>query len=265
MWCGPTRGELLPTPSVEARPHQHCDQSAAEDSKCLSQRVWFPWRASRARITPLSSGRRRAEYASRSVDLAWLLWANSRRALSPRRRTRRNRINTATGRKHDVRDFFSTAFGPRGAQPTRTSPCGESTDRLRGTRRAARTWNCCDVGQRGRAPPHAASRGLSAPTPRQVGGGGLRKTLVARSYPVARVPRAYRAMEKRSTGLGARAVQRGLGVVVLWANARRAPSHTAGRGSTAPTPRQVGGTASKVLVRAFESRGARRARFRTME
>ena len=72
MCCGPTRGALLPTPSVEARPHQHCDQSAAEDSKCLSQRVWFPWRASRARITPLSSGRRRAEFASRTVDLAWL-------------------------------------------------------------------------------------------------------------------------------------------------------------------------------------------------
>ena len=39
-----------------------------------------------------------------------------------------------------------------------------------------------------------------------------------------------------------RAVQCGLGVVVLWAKAGRAPSHAVGEGSTAPTPRQVGDT-----------------------
>ena len=49
-------------------------------------------------------------------------------------------------------------------------------------------------------------------------------------------------VEYRPTNHGAHAAQCGLGVVVLWADVRRAPPHVIGRGSTAPTPRQVGGT-----------------------
>ena len=72
LWRGPTRGALLPTPPTEARPHQHCDQSTAGDSNGLGQCVQIPWRASRMRIAPWISGRRTAEHAPRSADLAEL-------------------------------------------------------------------------------------------------------------------------------------------------------------------------------------------------
>ena len=75
-WRGCGAGQRAASSSPRRRSRRDRTNTATsrrhEDSKCLSQRVWFPWRASRARITPLSSGRRRAEFASRTVDLAWL-------------------------------------------------------------------------------------------------------------------------------------------------------------------------------------------------
>ena len=93
-----------------------------------------------------------------------------------------------------------------------------------------------------RASPHAVGRGAIAPTPRQVSGTGFESSWPLRLILVARSPRAYRIMEYRPTANGAHAVQCGLGVVVSWANARRAPPHAVSRGSTALTPRQVNGT-----------------------
>ena len=63
--------------------------------------------------------------------------------------------------------------------------------------------------------------------------------------PVAHVARALRLVASRPTAHGARSAQRELGVIVLWADAGRALPHVVGRGSTAPTPLQVGGTAFK--------------------
>ena len=190
LCCGPTRGALLPTPSVWARPHQHRDRSAARASEVNVHRV---------------------------------------------------RI--------------------RGARPARFSPRGVSADRHRA--RAAQ----CGLGvvvlwaNAGRAPPHAVGRGSTAPTPRQVGGTASKVSRAPRSSPDARaralLSRGVSADRPRST----RTAQCGLGVVVLWPNAGRAPPHAIGRGSTAPTPRQVGGTASKVLATAFISCGAQPARF----
>ena len=57
----------------------------------------------------------------------------------------------------------------------------------------------------------------------------------------ARDPRAFRLVKHRPAARAAHATQCGLGVVVLWPNAGRAPPHAVGQGSTAPTPRQVGG------------------------
>ena len=57
LYCGPTRGVLLLTPSAEARPHRQRDQSsAAKALKIYLSRVRLPWRASRARIAPWSIG-----------------------------------------------------------------------------------------------------------------------------------------------------------------------------------------------------------------
>ena len=63
----------------------------------------------------------------------------------------------------------------------------------------------------------------------------------ARLSPLARVPRAYRTIERRPTVRGARAVQCGLGVVVVRANSRHTPPNAVGRGATAAIPRPVGG------------------------
>ena len=81
-----------------------------------------------------------------------------------------------------------------------------------------------------------------APTPRSVGGCGFEPSLPSRSRPVARGARALRHVENQPTAhralVSARCV---LGAVVCAANSRRAPPHAVGRGSSAPTPRSVGG------------------------
>ena len=91
--------------------------------------------------------------------------------------------------------------------------------------------------------PHAVGRGLSASTSPQVSGTGFKRSWLPRSSPVPRVPRAFRPVEYRPTANGAHAAQRGLGAVVLWANAEHVPPHAVGRGSTTSTSRQVGGKA----------------------
>ena len=317
LCCGPTRGALLPTPSVEARPHQHRDRSAAGISKGRSQRVRIPWRASRARIAPWSSGRRTAEHVPRSVDLAWLCCGPTRGALHPHavgrgstaptprqvggtelrkvvvsafeshgarparvshhgvaadgpRSTRRaartwrgcvvgqraaRSIPTpsAEARPHQHRDRSaarrSRGFGHRVRIPWRAPARfarGVSADRPRSTRRAARTWRGCVVGQRGRAPPHAVGRGSTAPTPRQVGGRGF-EGLGQR----VRIPwRASRArIAPWSSGRRtAEHAPRSADLAWLCCGPTRGAlsPHAVGRGSTAPTPRQVGGWASTV-------------------
>ena len=96
----------------------------------------------------------------------------------------------------------------------------------------------------GRAPPHAVGRGSAASPPRQVGGTAFKFVVAILfesrgaqpvSFPTRRVL-ANRPWGTRHTPLC------GLGMVLLWANKRRTPPHAVGRGSTAPKPRQVGGT-----------------------
>ena len=109
-----------------------------------------------------------------------------------------------------------------------------------------------------RAPPHAVGRGSSPPTPRQVGGCGFEPSLPSRSSPVARGPRALRHVENQPTAhralVSARCV---LGAVVCAANSRRAPPHAVGRGSSPPTPRQVGGCGFELSLPSLSSPVAR--------
>jgi len=110
-------------------------------------------------------------------------------------------------------------------------------------RRAVRTWRGCIVAQRETC--SSSSRRLRLDCSNTAIGRryGLRTFVTTASGShdagLARFPPGG---EYRSTARGARAAQCGLGVVVLWANMRRAPQHAIGRGSTTPTPRQVGGT-----------------------
>ena len=110
--------------------------------------------------------------------------------------------------------------------------------------RAVRTWRGCVMGQRG-----------ARSSPRRRPGLDRTNTTIGRQHrlpkcivimfesSVARGPRAFRPAKYRSTPRRARAPRQcGLGVVALWPDAGRAPPHAVGMGSTAPTPRQVGGT-----------------------
>ena len=101
-----------------------------------------------------------------------------------------------------------------------------------------------------RAPPHAVGRGSSAQKPRLVGSCGFepsfpvsfssRGALRARALrPVENPPTARRAL------VSARCV---LGAGVCAANSRRAPPHPVGRGSSAQTPRFVGGCGFKTSL-----------------
>ena len=146
---------------------------------------------------------------------------------SPHCRPGLNHANTAAGRWHGLRVFMITSFKSSGARPARFSPRGESADRPRSTRPAARTWFGCGVGQcRARSSPRWRPSS-TASTLRQVDSTVFDRSELPRSNPVARVPRAFRAVENQPTAYGARAWQRGLGLVVVWANAGRAPPHAA--------------------------------------
>ena len=67
---------------------------------------------------------------------------------SPRRRPGLGYTNTASGSRHGLREVVTVASEFRGARRLRSFLCGKSADRLRSTRRAARTWRGCVVGQR---------------------------------------------------------------------------------------------------------------------
>ena len=95
-----------------------------------------------------------------------------------------------------------------------------------------------------RAPPHSVGRGSFVQKLRLDGGCCFEPSLSFLSRPVARGARAcaLRHMENKPTAhralVSARCM---LGAVICAANSRRAPPHAVGRGSSAQTPRFVGG------------------------
>ena len=95
----------------------------------------------------------------------------------------------------------------------------------------------------GRAPPHAVGQGPSFTTRRQVGGCAFAATWPNRSNPGPHTPLALRPVENRTTAQRARTrlLTWRLDVVVFADNAGHAPPHAIIRGSSSPTPRQVGG------------------------
>ena len=174
------------------------------------------------------------------ADLAWLSSRPTRDALHPtplaeallHRHRARSAAAASKRRDHRVRLPWRAArarFAPwrTGRRPTEHA-------------RAGGLGVVVFAANARRAPPHAVGRGSSSPTPRQVGGCGFET-----SWPPLRLPwRAARArfapwITGRPPTEHARAG--GLGVVVFAANARRAPPHAVGQGSSSPTPRQVGG------------------------
>ena len=235
----PTRDTLHPTPLAEALLHRHRARSAAAASK---RRAYsFESRAAQpARASPRGEPADRPRSTRALADLAWLSSRPTRDALHP------TPLAEALLHRHRARSA-AVAFERRGHSVR--VPCRAARARFAPWRTGRPPTEHARAGGLGvvvfaanarRAPPHAVGRGSSSPTPRQVGGCGFER----RSHSV-RVPwRAARARfapwrTGRPPTEHARAG--GLGVVVFAANARRAPPHAVGRGSSSPTPRQVGG------------------------
>ena len=235
----PTRGALHPTPLAEALLHRHRARSAAAASKRRDYRIRIPWRATRARFAPWRTSRPPTEHAGAGGLGVVVFAANARRA--PSHAVGRG-SSSPTPRQVDGCGFERrvTASEFRGARPARASPRGEPADRPQEHARAGGLGVVVFAANARRAPSHAVGRGSSSPTPRQVGGCGFETSLPPRPTP-CRAARARFAPWRtgRSTKEHARAG--GLGVVVFAANTRRAPPHAVGRGSSSPTPRQVGG------------------------
>ena len=146
------------------------------------------------------------------------------------------------GRWHRPRSFVVTTCESRCARPARISPRAVSSDRPRSMRSAVRTGVVVLWANAGRTPPHFVGQGSTALTSRQVGSMGFGRVWSRRLNPMAHGPRAFRLVEYRPIAHEACAAQCGLRVVVLCANAGRAPHHAVGKGSTAPTSQQVSGT-----------------------
>ena len=128
------------------------------------------------------------------------------------------------------------ARGPRALRHVENQPTAH-----RALHCALRAWRGCLRGQLAtRSTPRRWPRLLSTDTApgRRL---RLRTSLPSVSSPVARGPRALRHVENQPTAHRACTARCVLGAVVCAANSRRAPPHAVGRGSSPPTPRQVGG------------------------
>ena len=179
----------------------------------------------------------------------WLVVRQRGARSTPRRRPRLDRTNTVRSRRHELQKVLSAtlvtvARGPCAFRPARYRSTAHGA---RAPRSADLTWLCCGpTAQRGARSSPRCRPGLDCNNTATGRWHELRKFFfIAFEHRGARparfLPRGVSADRPRST----RAAQCGLDVVVLWPNAGRAPPpppHGVGRGSTAPTPRQIGDT-----------------------
>ena len=109
LFCRPTRGTLLSTPSAGARPHQHRDRSAARLSRGRIHHVRIPRRASRARFVPWKIGHR-----PRSMRRAARTWRGC--VVGQRRRALFHAVGrrpTAPTSRQVGGTAFDTSYSPR--------------------------------------------------------------------------------------------------------------------------------------------------------
>ena len=149
--------------------------------------------------------------------------------------------DTATDQRLWLRNVVVMAFSFRASRPARASPRGELADRPQSTRALADlVLVVVFAANAERAPPHAIGRGSSSTTPRQVSSCGFAMKCHRIQFP-CRAIRARFASWRTGRPPTEHARVGGLGVVAFAANPGHAPPHAVGRGSSSPTPRQVGG------------------------
>ena len=230
---------------------------------CIAVATAFDFRGARpARFLPraVSADRPLSTRAAQCGFCVVVLWANG----GPCRRPRLDRTITAKGRRHwlgmlQLSRERTMASGPCAFRAVEKRP---TVHRARAPCCADSAWLCARRGARSsqRRRPRLDRRTIT--TGRRHGG----QFAVATSSESRGAQPARFSLRGVSTDRprNMRAVQCRLGVVVLSANAGRAPPNAVGRSSAASPPRQVGGTAFKLVVAIlFESRGAQPARFST--
>ena len=236
----PTRDALHPTPLAEALLHRHRARSAAAASKRRDHCVRIPWRAARARFALWRTSRPPTEHA-RAGGLGVVVFAANTRHAPPHAVGRGSSSPTPRlGRRLQLRDVVNHC---------NRLQCRATRARFAPWRTSRPPTEHAGAGGLGvvvfaanarRARSHAVGQVSSPPTLRQVDGCGFRTSMSLRPTTVSRDPRALRPVENQPMTKGARARWR-TWRVVLAANARRAPSHAVGRGSSSPTPRQFDG------------------------
>ena len=211
----------------------YADRSAAEDSKYFCQRAQISWRTSRSRIAPWSSGRRTAERSAQRGLGVVVVRANARRAPPPQSaeaRPDQHCDQWAAGGSKDLDQRVKNSWHSSCARIVPWSSGRRITEHPPSSAELA--WFCCGP-TCGALHPDAVGRDSTAPTLRQVSSTAFERSWLQRLNPAARGSREFRPVENRPTAGEARAAQRGLGVVVIWANACCAPPHAVSRGSTA--------------------------------
>ena len=137
----------ISTPSVEARLRRHRDRSAAWCLAGLART--FESRGARPARVSHHGVAADIPRSTRRAARTWRGCVVGQRAArtSPCRRSRRDRTNTATGRRRGTRQVLTSAFASRGAQSARVSHHEVPADGPRSTNRIARTWRGCVVSQ----------------------------------------------------------------------------------------------------------------------
>ena len=199
------------------------------------------WRAVRARVAPWRTTRPPTEH------VRWRTWRGCLRGQlatrsTPRRWSRLFFTDTAPGRRVRLRSVIAEAFEFRGARPGRASPLGEPADRPRSTHCALAelAWLSARPTRRALHPPLLDEDLLHRHCARSAVAASKRRD---RSFRVPwRAARSRFAPWRTSRPPKEHALRAGgVGVVVCAANATRSPPPAVGRGSSSPTPRQVGG------------------------
>ena len=192
-------------PSAEARSHQYYDRSAAEDSKDVD-RAFVSCGARLARVSRYGEAADAPRSTTGCAVRACCCHGAGQRAAAarsfPHCRPRRDRTNQS--KPEDWKGLGHNGRIPRRVPRARIASWSSGRRAAEHTQRSADlAWLCCGP-IRGALHSHTAGRGSPVPTPRQVGSAVANNHWPARSDAVARVPRAYRTMESRTTDRGAR-------------------------------------------------------------
>ena len=235
----PTQGTLHPTLLAEAFLHRHRARLAATASECRNRSLQIRWRAARARFVPWRTIRPPTEHVIAGGLGVVVLAANADRTASHAI----GQGSTSTQPRQVGGCGFEPSWlklpnpesrGPRALRPVENPPTAHRANAL-----ANLAWLYSQPTRSTLHPTPLAEAPLQHNLARSV---AVASNIHGYSFRIpCRAARARFAPWRTHRPPTEHARAGGLGVVVFAANAGRAPPHAVGRGSSSPTPRQVGG------------------------